>query len=140
MNKSQLYEALTKILKLPVLSDEFDELYQKMNSMRDDGIKWNELLSYFLLGFRVKRTTVPASQLFDLPIIELPKIINSRHRSFICKIIFSPEISNNTTAPDQLSNFDRGRYLTASRDGMINYWSIDFTLQRRIDQKHREYF
>ncbi|KAK0177738.1 hypothetical protein PV328_001756 [Microctonus aethiopoides] len=136
MNKSQLYEALTKILNLPVLSDDFDELYQKMNLMRDDGIKWNELLSYFLLGLRVKGTTVPASQLFDLPIIGLPKIINSRHRSFICRIIFSSEISNNTTASDQSSNFDRGHYLTASRDGMINYWSIDFTLQRRIDQKH----
>ena len=62
-----------------------------MNLKRDGNITWNEFISYLLVEFQKKDTTLQW-QILRLPIIDTPQLLKSNHRTVIHKIIFCPEV------------------------------------------------
>ncbi|XP_063983185.1 WD repeat-containing protein on Y chromosome [Diachasmimorpha longicaudata] len=121
MDEDQLYEAFEKYLKIQMSKEDFAHLFKQMDSMRDERITWDEFISYLLLEFRLTGTAELKSQPMELPLKGPPELLATRHRSAICRIIFSPYLSSE----NRKSNFQSGRYLTVSKDGTINYWSLD---------------
>lgn len=63
----------------------------------------------------------------DPPISRPPRLLKSNHRHPINRILFSP-----TVKPDRTQNWTDGSYMTSSKDGMINYWSLDLQLERTV--------
>ncbi|XP_017758918.1 PREDICTED: WD repeat-containing protein on Y chromosome [Eufriesea mexicana] len=124
MNMSQLYDAFKSILHIKMLQDEFKVLFKKMNSKRDGNVTWNEFISYLLVEFQKKDTTLQW-QILKLPITGAPQILKSHHRTAIHKIMFCPEV-----LPDRTASFHRGSYLTVTKEGIINYWSLDLEYER----------
>ncbi|XP_049868004.1 WD repeat-containing protein on Y chromosome-like [Pectinophora gossypiella] len=115
---------LRDLLNVEYDDDEFNILFLKINTNRDGEIEWDELVSHLLLGYFAND---PENQRETLepPIIGLPRVIRSMHRHPISRICFCPDVDKNrTTDPMQ------GSYITASRDGMINWWSLNMTLLR----------
>jgi len=54
----------------------------------------------------------------------------SNHRDAIIKIIFVPNVTNSRGEMLKEVDYSNGRYITAGRDGRINFWSIDYQLQK----------
>ncbi|XP_076377030.1 WD repeat-containing protein WDY [Megalopta genalis] len=126
MNISQLNNAFKYILHITIPDDEFETLFKKMNRKRDGNVTWNEFISYLLLEFQ-KKDTALCWQIMKLPITDAPELIKSHHRTPIHKIVFCPEILQ-----DRTGGFQRGCYLTITKEGIVNYWSLDLKYERTV--------
>ncbi|XP_076748719.1 WD repeat-containing protein WDY [Xylocopa sonorina] len=124
MDLARLYEAFENILHIKMPENEFDILFKKMNLKRDGYITWNEFISYLLVEFQ-KKDTALQWQILRFPITGTPQLLKSRHRTAIHKIMFCPEV-----LPDRNASFRRGSYLTITKGGIINYWSLDLEYER----------
>ncbi|XP_031367032.1 WD repeat-containing protein on Y chromosome [Apis dorsata] len=124
MNIDQLYDAFENILHIKMPEDEFKILFRKMNLKRDGNITWNEFISYLLVEFQKKDISLQL-RILKLPITGIPQLLKSYHRTAIHKIMFYPEI-----LPDRTTSFHRGSYLTVTKEGIINYWSLDLKYER----------
>ncbi|XP_028982217.1 WD repeat-containing protein on Y chromosome [Diachasma alloeum] len=129
MDETQLHEAFEKFLKIRMSKEDFAHLFKQMDSMRDERITWDEFVSYLLLEFRLTGTAELKSQPMELPLKGPPELLPTRHRSAICRIIFSPYL---ISSENRSSSFQSGRYLTVSKDGVINYWSLDLVHQKSV--------
>ncbi|EFN73429.1 WD repeat-containing protein 49, partial [Camponotus floridanus] len=96
----------------------------------DGKVTWNEFISYLLIEFRDIDTTVK-SQMLEMPLTDLPRLLRTRHRTPVCRITFCPDV-----LPDRSTSFRRGCYLTVSQDGVINYWSLDLEYERTVQSKN----
>ncbi|XP_053977818.1 WD repeat-containing protein on Y chromosome isoform X1 [Hylaeus volcanicus] len=126
MNISQLYDAFENILHIKLSMDEFEILFKKVNLKRDGNITWDEFISYLLVEFQ-KKDTALQWQILQLPITSMPQLLKSHHRTPIHKIIFCPEVLS-----DRTIGFQRGCYLTVTKEGIINYWSLDLEYVRGV--------
>ncbi|XP_024936747.1 WD repeat-containing protein on Y chromosome isoform X2 [Cephus cinctus] len=126
MNEMQLQDAFKNILNISMTDEEFHVLFMKVNLKRDGSVTWDEFISHLLLEFQEKDVALQR-QMLKLPLIGLPETLRTRHRCPVCRITFCPEV-----LPDRSSSFLRGCYLTASRDGAINYWSLDLEYERSV--------
>ncbi|KOC66274.1 WD repeat-containing protein on Y chromosome [Habropoda laboriosa] len=95
-----------------------------MNLKRDGHITWNEFISYLLVEFQKKDISLQW-QILRFPITGNPQLLKSHHRTTIHKIIFCPEV-----LPDRTTSFHRGCYLTITKEGIINYWTLDLEYER----------
>ncbi|KAL6441022.1 hypothetical protein ACFW04_003411 [Cataglyphis niger] len=129
MDSSQLYDAFQDILDIKIPQDEFQILFKKIDIKFAGKVTWDEFISYLLVEFRDIDTTVQA-QMLEAPLTDLPRLLRTRHRTPVCRITFCPEV-----LPDRSTSFRSGCYLTASRDGMINYWSLDLEYERTVQSK-----
>ncbi|XP_011883535.1 PREDICTED: WD repeat-containing protein on Y chromosome-like [Vollenhovia emeryi] len=130
MNSSQLYDAFRDILEIRMSRDEFQVFSKKIDTRLDDRITWDEFISYLLIEFRDIDTSL-RSQMLEMPLTDLPKLLRTRHRTPVCRITFCPEV-----LPDRSTSFRRGCYLTVSREGVINYWSLDLEYERTVQSKN----
>ncbi|XP_046141519.1 WD repeat-containing protein on Y chromosome [Osmia bicornis bicornis] len=126
MNSTQLFGAFENVLHIRMSKDEFEVLFKKMNLKRDGNVSWNEFISYLLVEFQ-KKDNALQWKILKLPITGIPQLLKSRHRTLIHKIVFCPELLSNRTA-----SFHRGSYLTITREGIINYWSLDLEYERTV--------
>ncbi|CAK9804570.1 WD repeat-containing protein on Y chromosome [Anthophora plagiata] len=124
MNMTQLYDAFENILQIKMPKNEFEILFTKMNLKRDGQITWNEFISYLLVEFQKKDTSLQW-QILRLPITGNPQLLKSYHRTAIHKIMFCPEV-----LPDRSASFHKGCYLTITKEGIINYWTLDLEYER----------
>ncbi|RVE45325.1 hypothetical protein evm_010030 [Chilo suppressalis] len=115
---------LRNLLNVEYDDEEFKILFLKINTNRNGEIDWDELVSHLLLGYFGND---PENQRASLqpPIMGLPTVMRSQHRHPISRICFCPDV-----AKDRSTDPMQGSYITASRDGMINWWSLDMTLLR----------
>ncbi|KAM3959580.1 WD repeat-containing protein on Y chromosome [Aphomia sociella] len=115
---------LCTLLNVEYDDEEFKILFMKINTNRNGEIDWDELVSHLLLGYFAND---PENQRESLqsPIMGLPTVMRSQHRHPISRICFCPDVSK-----DRSTDPMQGTYITASRDGMINWWSLDMTLLR----------
>uniref|UniRef100_A0A2A4JIW6 WD repeat-containing protein on Y chromosome n=1 Tax=Heliothis virescens TaxID=7102 RepID=A0A2A4JIW6_HELVI len=98
--------------------------YSKMNTSRTGEVDWDELVSHLILGYFGNDAENQRESL-QPPIMGLPSILRSEHRHPISRICFCPDVDK-----DRSTDPMQGCYLTASRDGMINWWSLDMNLLR----------
>ncbi|XP_013178307.1 PREDICTED: WD repeat-containing protein on Y chromosome-like isoform X2 [Papilio xuthus] len=115
---------LKTLLNVEYDDEEFKILFMKINTSRDGEINWDQLVSHLLLGYFASDQEDQGESL-QLPIMGLPKIMRSQHRHPISRICFCPDV-----AKDRSTDPMQGCYITASRDGMISWWSLDMVRLR----------
>ncbi|XP_012061841.1 PREDICTED: WD repeat-containing protein on Y chromosome-like [Atta cephalotes] len=130
MDSSQLYDAFRDILEIKMSQDEFQVLFNKIDMRLNGKVTWDEFISYLLIEFRDIDTSL-RSQILETPLMSLPKLSRTHHRTPVCRITFCPEV-----LPDRSTSFRRGCYLTVSREGVINYWSLDLNYERTVQSKN----
>ncbi|XP_018367624.1 PREDICTED: WD repeat-containing protein on Y chromosome isoform X2 [Trachymyrmex cornetzi] len=130
MNSFQLYDAFRDILEIKMSQDEFQVFFNKIDTRLNGKVTWDEFISYLLIEFRNMDTSL-RSQMLETPLMTLPKLLRTHHRTPVCRITFCPEV-----LPDKSTSFRRGCYLTVSREGVINYWSLDLNYERTVQSKN----
>ncbi|XP_069676341.1 WD repeat-containing protein on Y chromosome-like isoform X2 [Periplaneta americana] len=126
MNVDQLKAALQDVGHVVLDDDDFNVLFMKMDSKRDGYVDWDEFVSHIVLEFQV-REAAAAQQSMSLPLEDYPKMTRSYHRHPVLRVTFFPAV-----LPDRSINYLSGKYLTASNDGIINYWSLDMEFERSV--------
>ncbi|XP_046962208.1 WD repeat-containing protein on Y chromosome [Vanessa cardui] len=126
MLPTEFRNLLRTLLSVEYDEDEFKILFMKINTSRDGEIDWDELVSHLLLGYFANDPENQRASL-QLPIMGLPNVMRSQHRHPISRICFCPDVNKGS---DRSTDPMQGNYVTASRDGMINWWSLDMTLLR----------
>ncbi|KAL1498296.1 hypothetical protein ABEB36_009115 [Hypothenemus hampei] len=126
MNKEQLKDVLLNVAQVEYPDDMFDREFLKINISCNGFVTWNELISYLILGFSQQEVSTEYKTL-AAPIPTGPTMIKSRHRHTINRITFYP-----TVKPDRSSTWHDGNIMTCSHDGVINYWTLDMTLERQV--------
>ncbi|XP_067932501.1 WD repeat-containing protein on Y chromosome-like isoform X2 [Watersipora subatra] len=108
---------------------EIELIFMKVDANCDGSVDWDEYLSYMLLEFQEKSqmSSIVEGGLFspdsfrDLP---------SNHRDAIIKILFVPNVTNSRGEMLKEIDYSNGRYISAGRDGRVNFWSIEYQQQR----------
>uniref|UniRef100_A0A2A4JIS4 WD repeat-containing protein on Y chromosome n=1 Tax=Heliothis virescens TaxID=7102 RepID=A0A2A4JIS4_HELVI len=126
-NKLQANEfrtVLRTLLNVEYDDEEFKILFLKINTSRTGEMDWDELVSHLILGY-FGNDAENQREALQPPIMGLPVILRSQHRHPISRICFCPDV-----AKDRSTDPMQGCYVTASRDGMINWWSLDMAVLR----------
>ncbi|XP_063362976.1 WD repeat-containing protein on Y chromosome-like [Cydia amplana] len=120
----QFRELLRTQFNLEYDDEEFNILFLKINTNRNGEMEWDELVSHLLLGYF---TNDPENQRasLQLAIMGRPTIMRSQHRHPISKICFCPDVAKDRSTTPML-----GEYITASRDGQLNWWTLDMAMLR----------
>lgn len=63
----------------------------------------------------------------ELPIEGIPRMLKSNHRHPVHRITYYP-----TVRPDRTTTWKDGSIVTCSKDGVINYWSLDLQIERTV--------
>ncbi|CAB3250854.1 unnamed protein product [Arctia plantaginis] len=124
MMANEFRTLLKVLLNVEYDDEEYKILFLKINTSRSGEINWDELVSHLILGYFGNDAENQRESL-QPPIMGLPTVMRSQHRHPVSRVCFSPDVAKDrTTDPMQ------GTYMTASRDGMINWWSLDMSLLR----------
>lgn len=123
MNRGELRDTLEKF-SIYYNDDEFENLFLKINTDRDDKINWNEIVSYMLLGFEDDFGD-KAKELLDPPIKEKPVMRPTRQRYQVVRTDFFP-----TVLQGQSIDMKQGVFVTIAIDGTVNFYDLDWELQR----------
>ncbi|KAJ8731038.1 hypothetical protein PYW08_002451 [Mythimna loreyi] len=123
MTAAQFRDLLKTLLNV-YDDDEFKIMFLKMNTSRTGKVDWEEVVSHLILGY-FGNDAENQRQLLQPPILGLPVIMRSEHKHSISRICFCPDFEK-----DRSTDHIQGTYITASRDGMINWWSLDMKLLR----------
>ncbi|XP_022814893.1 WD repeat-containing protein on Y chromosome-like [Spodoptera litura] len=124
MSAGEFRELIKTLLNAEYDDEHYNILFLKINTSRTGEIDWDELVSHLILGYFGNDAENQRESL-QLPIMGLPVIMRSQHRHPISRICFCPEVDK-----DRCTDPMQGTYITASRDGMVNWWSLDMKLLR----------
>nr|XP_021191177.2 WD repeat-containing protein on Y chromosome [Helicoverpa armigera] len=124
MNSLEFRNLLKTLLNVEYDDDEYKILFMKVNSSRTGTIDWDEFISHLILGYFTNDSSTQRKAL-EPPIMGLPVLMRSQHRHPISRICFCPDV-----AKDRSTDPIQGSYITASRDGMIGWWSLNMKLLR----------
>lgn len=106
-----------------------DTILIKVNTSKDDCITWSEFISYLCLELDSKRQDDSKFSI-DNPVIDHPVFVPSRHRNAIVHITYCPSVLINGSI-----DYDDGKYISMSKDGLINFWSADLKHLRTFKDK-----
>ncbi|XP_045768906.1 WD repeat-containing protein on Y chromosome-like [Maniola jurtina] len=120
---------LRTLLNVEYDDEEFNILFMKINTSRNGEIDWDELVSHLLLGYFANDPENQRATL-QLPIMGLPSVMPSQHRQPVSRICFCPDVFKGRAFLDRSTDPMQGNYMTVSRDGMINWWSLEMSLLR----------
>ncbi|KAF2880421.1 hypothetical protein ILUMI_25755 [Ignelater luminosus] len=126
LDRKQLEKVLHDIAKITYEENEFEILFVRINIKRDGLVTWDEFISHLILGFQEKEVSIEFQSL-EPPIFRPPRLLRSNHRHPVNRITFCP-----TLKLDGSYSYADGSYLTCSKDGVINYWSLDMQLDRTV--------
>ncbi|XP_049764436.1 WD repeat-containing protein on Y chromosome-like [Schistocerca cancellata] len=97
-----------------------------MDEKRDNFIDWDEFLTHLMLEYHEKEMLIKEHRLKE-PILGLPRILRSGHRLHVTRATFNPVVT-----PDRKFSYLQGKYITVSHDGTVNYWSLEFDLEKTV--------
>lgn len=115
--------------KIYFTEEDFQTLFLKINTDRDQLASWDEFVTYLILGFEDDEGDKDKEEL-DVPIKEYPVIKRTRHRHPIARIDYFP-----TVLSDRSVSVSQGSYVVAAIDGTVNYFTLDWDLQRFGESK-----
>ncbi|KAJ8721739.1 hypothetical protein PYW07_002514 [Mythimna separata] len=124
MTATAFRDLLETMFRIEYDDEEFKILFLKINSSRTGEITWDELVSHLILCYFSNDPENQRGSL-HLPILGRPNILNSKHKHRISRICFCPEVTQDRSIDPM-----QGSYITASRDGLINWWTLDMKLKR----------
>uniref|UniRef100_A0A182QKI2 WD repeat-containing protein on Y chromosome n=1 Tax=Anopheles farauti TaxID=69004 RepID=A0A182QKI2_9DIPT len=115
----ELREVLV-VLGLQYTDEQFRTLWLQINTDHDEYCQWDEFLSYLILGFQ-DDDPLAVKQSLDPPIAGELYLKLSRQVYNIVKVDFCPMVYY-----DGSISWAQGRWITTSREGVINYWTEDW--------------
>ncbi|KAI4873765.1 hypothetical protein NFI96_010621 [Prochilodus magdalenae] len=125
-----------------VEDEELDIIFMKVDTNCDGTVDWEEYLNYMLLEYREKdslqKQNLPLyfpKPLVIVPVAHCQPIVRLQLYPF--QTVKSEEkglAEQAASAPN--SHMQPGRYLSISRDGILNYWSERFNLTRTVRLDH----
>ncbi|XP_047002737.1 WD repeat-containing protein on Y chromosome [Schistocerca americana] len=104
----------------------YTRVLKKLNNHRDNYIDWDEFLTHLMLEYHEKEMLIKEHRLKE-PILGLPRILRSGHRLHVTRATFNPVVT-----PDRKFSYLQGKYITVSHDGTVNYWSLEFDLEKTV--------
>ncbi|KAF5307990.1 hypothetical protein FQR65_LT06558 [Abscondita terminalis] len=132
MEKDELAKLLYNVANVWYDERDFELIFCRINTKRDGFVTWDEFISYLILGFKEMEIKYEYQSL-DLPITKMPRIVRSKHRHPVNRITFFQ-----MKKKDGTYNHTDGNYLSVSKDGGINYWSLDLKLDRSVQSSSPE--
>ncbi|XP_067097018.1 WD repeat-containing protein on Y chromosome-like [Osmerus mordax] len=125
-----------------VNDEDLDNIFMKVDTNCDGSVDWEEYLNYMLLEYREKDSLQKQNRPLYFP--KPLKIIPVSHCEPIVSLQFYPfqtQQADNKDAGGQdeakpKTRTQLGRYLSISRDGILNYWSERFKLTRTVNISH----
>lgn len=103
---------------------EYENLFLKLNTNRDNQCDWDEFVSLMILGFQ-EDDPYNQKETLNMPVTGTPLVRKSMHHHSIVRITFCP-----TVLPDRSVDYTKGSFITTAKDGSVNFWSMDFDLQK----------
>ncbi|XP_063064316.1 WD repeat-containing protein on Y chromosome-like isoform X2 [Engraulis encrasicolus] len=138
LDMEEFRDAMKKIMG-NVEEEDLDILFMKVDTNCDGTVDWDEYLNYMLLEYREKDSLQKQNRPLYFP--KPLKVVPVAHCEPIVRIQFHPyqapqadkKVGEKGAVPKTRMH---GRYLTVSRDGILNYWSERFKLTRTINLDH----
>ncbi|XP_035433899.2 WD repeat-containing protein on Y chromosome [Spodoptera frugiperda] len=124
MTPIEFRDLLKNLLDVDYDDEVFNIMFMKINTSRTGEIDWDELVSHLILGY-LGNDSENQRESLQPPIMGLPVIMRSEHRHPISRICFCPDVDK-----DRCTDPMQGMYITVSRDGKVNWWSLDMKLLR----------
>lgn len=128
--KNEFRSKVLSKFNINISDEEYDLLFTRLDFSKNDHVSWDEFVTYLILELERKCSDATKSVSIENPIVDNPRIINSGHRSAIIHIAFSPSVRLNGTI-----DYDDGKYISMSKDGYVNFWSLDLKLLRTYRDK-----
>ena len=96
-----------------------------MDTNCDGTVDWDEYLHFMLLEIKEKEHMggVKDERPFPNEVISF----RSHHRDSIVSILFYPSMHQG----DEI-NYNIGRYISLSKDGTVNFWSLEMELSKTV--------
>ncbi|XP_065094978.1 WD repeat-containing protein on Y chromosome-like, partial [Ochlerotatus camptorhynchus] len=119
----ELREELYRLTGVQLNDAQFETLFMRMNTNLDEYCQWDELLSYLILGLQNDdpMATMVVQESLDLPISCDTERKLPGQTYPVTKIEYSPLFTY-----DEPVNWDKGYWITSSREGEINFWNRDW--------------
>ncbi|CAH0554761.1 unnamed protein product [Brassicogethes aeneus] len=135
-NGKDLRNLLNKKINIIFDDDQFENVFKKIDIDSNGFITWDEFISFLILGYNNDEITSEYRSLSP-PIPSKPKFYTSYHKSPIVRISFCPILDAIKT--EEVDGCLDGSYITLSKDGTINYWSLDFELEASVKSKNPDF-
>uniref|UniRef100_A0ACB8F6N7 Uncharacterized protein n=1 Tax=Sphaerodactylus townsendi TaxID=933632 RepID=A0ACB8F6N7_9SAUR len=140
LDMDEFREAMKKMGNIP--EEDIDVIFMKVDTNCDGSVDWEEYLNYMLCEYRGKDIMQKTKELPGL--VTTMKPVPVSHSEEIIKIQFFPSQSrgmkskkgeNTSIGSSQSAS---GRFLTVSRDGILQVWSDSFKLLRTVNLDQRK--
>lgn len=123
----QFRSAMKETLGYDIDDSELDVIFMKVDTSSDGTVHWDEYLSYTLLEHQEKENMESIYATTPFPHALDKKYGN--HLESICSISLQQQYSMRYNGRVELDE-DASRYVTLSKDGVLNVWNTDWTLQK----------
>ncbi|KAK6303613.1 hypothetical protein J4Q44_G00260670 [Coregonus suidteri] len=136
LDMEEFREAIKKIMG-DIDDEDVDIIFMKVDTNCDGGVDWDEYLNYMLLEYREKDSLQKQNRPLYFP--KPLKIVPVAHCEPIVRLQFYPfqtpqaEKNGGQGRAVPKTRVQLGRYLSISRDGILNYWSERFKLTRTVN-------
>ncbi|XP_077864869.1 WD repeat-containing protein on Y chromosome-like [Saccoglossus kowalevskii] len=98
-------------------------VFMKVDANCDGTVDWDEYLSYMLLEYQERALMNTLCK--DIPFSKPVKDIPSNHHEMLTGIAFLPTIIHRHGSVADESEHSVGRYISVSKEGTVNFWSLD---------------
>ncbi|KAJ7987525.1 hypothetical protein DPEC_G00327400 [Dallia pectoralis] len=129
LDMEEFREAIKKIMG-DIDDEDVDIIFMKVDTNCDGHVDWDEYLNYMLLEYKEKesfqklnRPVYFPTPLQTVPIAQCEPIVRLQFFPF--------QAPHGGSGPKTRSQL--GRYLSVSRDGVLNYWNERFTVTRTVN-------
>ncbi|XP_038078621.1 WD repeat-containing protein on Y chromosome-like isoform X2 [Patiria miniata] len=126
-------QAMRKIMGEGMMEEVDDKelaiVFMKVDANCDGTVDWDEYLSYMLMEYQERDHM---SNLFkEIPFPKPLREIHSNHRDMLTKVGFYQNLNLRHGNLHEEGEHG-GRYISVSKEGVINFWSMDMHLQRSV--------
>ncbi|XP_078611049.1 WD repeat-containing protein on Y chromosome-like isoform X2 [Branchiostoma floridae x Branchiostoma japonicum] len=132
LDPDEFRQAIKRTMGNKTVDDhELEILFMKVDTNCDGTVDWDEYLSYMLLEYQEKdiMSTTFRGVPFPMPLRGIP----SSHRDTINAISYYQLLTNRHGVTANDADNPGGRYITMSKEGVINFWNSEMiALQRTV--------
>ncbi|XP_078673721.1 WD repeat-containing protein on Y chromosome-like isoform X1 [Branchiostoma floridae x Branchiostoma belcheri] len=132
LDPDEFRQAIKRTMGNKTVDDhELEILFMKVDTNCDGTVDWDEYLSYMLLEYQEKdiMSTTFREVPFPMPLRGIP----SSHRDTINSISYYQLLTNRHGVMANDADNPGGRYITMSKEGVINFWNSEMiALQRTV--------
>ena len=147
LDMDEFRNAMRKAMGAHLTDKELDQLFMKVDTNCDGTVDWDEYLSYMLLEYREKDQMLMESQKpFPKDIRKVRNMSRyQRYSDAMIRVTFAPSVKKENNTLYRPLDDGNGKYITVSKDGIINFWTLDlkhirnFRVERQRPTKYHQH-